>query len=42
MTMTPAERASLLATYREGHAQVVAALAGIGDAALDAHPIDWE
>jgi hypothetical protein len=36
--MTPADRASLIAVYRGGHAQVVAAVDGLSDAQLDHRP----
>jgi DinB superfamily len=40
MTLTREERSALVARYRAGHAEVVAALAGITDAELDARPAD--
>ena len=36
--MDPDRRAALIATYRDGHAVVLAAVAGISDAELDARP----
>jgi DinB superfamily len=36
--MDPDRRAALIATYREGHAAVLASVAGITDAELDARP----
>jgi hypothetical protein len=36
--MEPRRRAALIATYREGHSEVLAALGGITDEELDARP----
>ena len=38
----PARRAELIAQYRAGHAAVVAAVAGLTDAELDARPVEGE
>jgi len=42
MTLDPTERASLIERYRAGHAALVAAVEGVADDELDAHPIEGE
>lgn len=42
MTLTAAERAALIDTYKAGHAAVLAALEGVTEAELDATPLAGE